>query len=167
MESYLHNSFSTYFKSLKHLGYVKDKDAQALLIYNFLFNLITTNYRFKISKEDYSIIERYLNSLYGRNCIMPYSDYLKMGKLNIGELTEISNRLSVAENNIQDHETAISEVKDKASTNENSIRDLNNSMDYTSYILFQEITPKVNSMAEKVVIKNRNIVQEVPDIVIK
>ena len=51
------------------------------------------NYGLTVNKEDYLTIERALNCLFGTNCLMPYPDYLKMGKLKLGEMTEMAQRI--------------------------------------------------------------------------
>lgn len=42
-------------------------------------------------------IERALNCLFGANCLIPYPDYLKMGKLKLGEMTELAQRVKTLE----------------------------------------------------------------------
>ena len=49
-------------------------------------------------RKDYHIIEMALNCLFGSNCLIPYPDYLKMGKLHIGEMTEMAQRVKTLEN---------------------------------------------------------------------
>jgi hypothetical protein len=55
------------------------------------------DYRGLLSKADYSLIEQALNCLYGSTCLIPYPDYLKMGKLHLGEMTEMAQRIKRAE----------------------------------------------------------------------
>ena len=63
----------------------------------FYYHLIYNDYRGYIKKEDYHTIEKALNCLYGTNCLIPYPDYLKMGKLHLGEMTEMAQRIKRAE----------------------------------------------------------------------
>jgi hypothetical protein len=56
------------------------------------------DYRALLSKEDYYLIEKALDCLYGSTCLIPYPDYLKMGKLHLGEITELANRVNALEN---------------------------------------------------------------------
>lgn len=44
------------------------------------------------------MIERALNCLFGSTCLIPYPDYLKMGKLHLGEITELGCRVKTLEN---------------------------------------------------------------------
>ena len=55
------------------------------------------DYRGILSREDYGLIEKALNCLYGNNCLIPYPNYLKMGKLNLGAMTEMAQRVKKLE----------------------------------------------------------------------
>lgn len=44
------------------------------------------------------LIEKALDCLYGSTCLIPYPDYLKMGKLHLGEMTELVQRIENLEN---------------------------------------------------------------------
>ena len=35
--------------------------------------------------------------MFGTNCLIPYPDYLKMGKLHLGQMTELAHRVKVIE----------------------------------------------------------------------
>jgi hypothetical protein len=51
-----------------------------------------------LKREDYMLIEKALDCLYGSSCLIPYPDYLKMGKLRLGQMEEIDFRLKEVEN---------------------------------------------------------------------
>lgn len=68
-----------------------------LLILAFLHDFVYHDYRGLLSEEDYRQIEQALDCLYGSTCLIPYPDYLKMGKLYLGEVTEISKRVEALE----------------------------------------------------------------------
>jgi len=72
-------------------------DAQKLLILSFYRDFILNDYRGLLSGEDYHTIESALNCLWGSSCLIPYPDYLKMGKLHLGEITEMAHRLKTVE----------------------------------------------------------------------
>lgn len=38
-----------------------------------------------------------MNCLFGSNCLIPYTDYLKMGKLYLGQMTEMASRIKTIE----------------------------------------------------------------------
>lgn len=97
MDNFVYDSFDRYFQTLHKLGYVNDRNVQSLLILNYYFNLIYNDYRGYISEEDYKYIEKALNCLYGTNCLIPYPDYLKMGKLRLGDMAELSQRIKTIE----------------------------------------------------------------------
>ena len=97
MDNFVYNATNSYFHTLGTLGYVSNKKVQSLLVLIFYYNLIYHDYRGYIKKEDYHTIEKALNCLYGTNCLIPYPDYLKMGKLKLGEMTEVLSRTKAVE----------------------------------------------------------------------
>jgi hypothetical protein len=98
MDNIVYNSLYRYYTALSKLGYYKYKDVYRLLILCFLSDFVSHDYRGIISKEDYHVIDRALNCLFGSNCLIPYPDYLKMGKLHIGEMSELAQRVKTLEN---------------------------------------------------------------------
>jgi hypothetical protein len=100
MDEFVYNILSEYFNTLENLGYVSENKVNNLLLLLFFYNLLTEDYRGMVSKEDYSTIEKALNCLYGRTCLTPYPEYLKMGKLHLGELSELAQRVK----NLEDTE---------------------------------------------------------------
>ena len=93
MDEILYNSLSSYFHALEYKGYMPYPQMQKLLVLIFYRDFVYNDYRGLISKDDYLMIERALDCLYGSTCLIPYPDYLKMGKLHIGETTEMANRI--------------------------------------------------------------------------
>ena len=73
------------------------KDAQKLLVLSFYRDFVFGDYRGILSREDYCCIEQALDCLYGSTCLIPYPDYLKMGKLHLGEMTEMAHRVKTLE----------------------------------------------------------------------
>ena len=98
MDEILYNSLSSYFNALEYKGYMPYSQMQKLLVLIFYKDFVYNDYRGLISKDDYLMIERALDCLYGSTCLIPYPDYLKMGKLHIGEMTEMANRVKNLEN---------------------------------------------------------------------
>jgi hypothetical protein len=97
MDNFVYESLGKYFHALELTGYISDKKSQSLLVLVYFYNLMYHDYRGYISCDDYHAIERALNCLYGANCLIPYPDYLKMGKLRIGEITELAQRAKALE----------------------------------------------------------------------
>lgn len=98
MDEFVYNSVYHYFTALDKLGHYKQEDVNKLLILLFFYNFTTNDYRGNISKEDYAIIEKALYCLYGTSCLIPYPDYLKMGDLHLGDLSEVVTRIKNIEN---------------------------------------------------------------------
>ena len=98
MDNILYNSLSSYFHALEMKGYMPYKDMIKLLVLSFYRDFVFSDYRGIISRDDYLLIERALDCLYGSTCLIPYPDYLKMGKLHIGEITEMAQRVKTLEN---------------------------------------------------------------------
>ena len=97
MDNFVYNAFDGYFRTAEKLGYVSQKKVESLLVLDFFYNLIYHDYRGYIGREDYHTLEQAINCLYGTNCLIPYPDYLKMGKLKLGEMTEVLDRIKVNE----------------------------------------------------------------------
>lgn len=97
MDEYVYQVLSKYYSTLGKLGYINDCSIGKLLVLSFYNEFIYDDYRGLLSREDYLLIEKALNCLYGSVCLMPYPDYLKMGKLKLGSITELSQRVKVLE----------------------------------------------------------------------
>ena len=63
----------------------------------FYWDFMYNDYRALLSKKDYRLIERALDCIYGTSCLIPYPDYLKMGKLRLGDMTEMAQRVKTLE----------------------------------------------------------------------
>ena len=97
MDNIVYNAIKGYYDAITKLGYYKYGDVFSLLLLCFYRDFVYNDYRGIISREDYHEIERALNCLFGTSCLIPYPDYLKMGKLHIGEMTEMAHRLQALE----------------------------------------------------------------------
>lgn len=114
MDEFFYNSVSNYFHALEYSGYMSRKKSESLLVLLFYYNLIYNDYRGRVTQEHYHTIEQALNCLYGSNCLIPYPDYLKMGKLKLGEMAEIIARIeSFAKITIDGHTVDIEEIMDR------------------------------------------------------
>lgn len=98
MDRIILDAVTQYYKALGKLGYYPYKDVFRLLVLCFLRDFIYEDYRGVIKESDYYQIERALNCLFGSSCLIPYPDYLKMGKLNLGSMTELAQRVTTLEN---------------------------------------------------------------------
>ena len=115
MDEIIYNGITSYYKALGKLGYYRYKDVFRLLLLCFYREFTLEDYRGILSREDYRQIERALNCLFGTSCLIPYPDYLKMGKLHIGEMTEMAQRLKTIE------ETEVLKAEDFSSETESDI----------------------------------------------
>ena len=97
MDEILYNALTKYYHALELKGYMANSHAVKLLILIFFRNFVFHDYRGLITKEDYHLIEKALDCIYGSTCLIPYPDYLKMGKLYLGEMTEIAQRVKTLE----------------------------------------------------------------------
>lgn len=93
MDEILFDAYQSYYNALEKLGYMPYSQSQKLLIMSFYRDFVFGDYRGLISKDDYLLIEKALNCLYGSTCLIPYPDYLKMNKLNLGSTTELAQRI--------------------------------------------------------------------------
>lgn len=97
MGELVYSALSGYYQVLGKLGYYKYDTVYRLLVLSFYNNFVYNDYRGLISPKDYSLIEKALNCLFGTTCLIPYPDYLKMGKLHIGEVSELAQRVKAVE----------------------------------------------------------------------
>lgn len=97
VDEIVYQALSRYYNALSKKGYMPYKDAQKLLILSFYRDFVFNDYRGLLSRDDYHLIEKALDCLYGSTCLIPYPDYLKMGKLHLGEVTELSQRVKTLE----------------------------------------------------------------------
>lgn len=97
MDEILYNALTKYYHALELKGYMANSHAVKLLILIFFRNFVFHDYRGLITKEDYHLIEKALDCIYGSTCLIPYPDYLKMGKLYLGEMTEMAQRVKTLE----------------------------------------------------------------------
>ena len=93
MGEILYEALTKYFHALELKGYISKAHSSKLLVLAFYWDFIYNDYRALLSKRDYCLIERALDCLYGTSCLIPYPDYLKMGKLHLGEMTEMAQRV--------------------------------------------------------------------------
>ncbi len=97
MDEILYEALTKYYHALEVQGYMPNTHSFKLLALIFYRDFVYHDYRGLLSKEDYRLIERALDCIYGTSCLIPYPDYLKMGKLHIGEMTEMANRVKTLE----------------------------------------------------------------------
>jgi len=94
MDEILYNALSNYYDVLSKTGYISSSDTEKLLLFSFYRDFVYNDYRGHITEEDYYLIDKVLNCLYGSTCLIPYPDYLKMGKLHIGEISELASKIN-------------------------------------------------------------------------
>lgn len=97
MGDILFEALSKYYHALKIKGYMSKAHSEKLLVMAFYWDFMYNDYRALLSKKDYCLIERALDCIYGTSCLIPYPDYLKMGKLHLGDMTEMAQRVKTLE----------------------------------------------------------------------
>lgn len=97
MDDMIYNSLEKYFHALELKGYISWPDIEKLLILIFFRDFAYRDYRGILSLEDYRMIERALECLYGSTCLIPYPDYMKKGRLYLGQISEVVQRLKAIE----------------------------------------------------------------------
>lgn len=98
MDEILYSIISDYYKVLEKLGNYSYNGVLKMLLLFFYRDFMYHDYRGLLSKEDYHEIELALNCIYGTDCLIPYPDYVTMGKLKLGEISELAHRIQVLEN---------------------------------------------------------------------
>lgn len=97
MGDILLEALTKYYHALEVKGYMSKVHSEKLLVMAFYWDFMYNDYRALLSKKDYCLIERALDCIYGTSCLIPYPDYLKMGKLHLGEITEMAQRVKTLE----------------------------------------------------------------------
>ena len=97
MDEMIYNTLSYYFHALEVKGYMPFRDSVKALLLIFYRDFVFNDFRARITEEDYHLIEKALDCLYGTTCLIPYPDYLKMGKLYLDETTELGARIKNVE----------------------------------------------------------------------
>lgn len=97
MDEILYEALSKYYHALEMKGYMSKSHSDKLLILGFYRDFVLNDYKGLLNKEDYCLIERALDCIYGTSCLIPYPDYLKMNKLNLGAITELAQRVKTLE----------------------------------------------------------------------
>ena len=97
MNEIVYNALSSYYNVLGKTGYMSWTNVIKLLVLTFYNDFVFNDYRCYLSRDDYRLIERALNCLYGTTCLIPYPDYLKMGKLHLSSSAELACRVKALE----------------------------------------------------------------------
>lgn len=97
MDEMLYEILCHYYSVLSKTGYYSYSAVKKMLVLLFYYDFVYVDYRGQLNKSDYMTIETALNCLYGSTCLIPYPDYKKMGRLHLGEVTEMAQRLKNVE----------------------------------------------------------------------
>nr|DAH00556.1 MAG TPA: hypothetical protein [Crassvirales sp.] len=119
MDDILYEALTKYYHALEVKGYMSKAHSEKLLVMAFYRDFMFNDYRALLSKRDYCLIEKALDCIYGTSCLIPYPDYLKMGKLHLGEMTEMAQRIK----NLEETEV-IKAIHDLNSVNGNTQSDV-------------------------------------------
>lgn len=112
----VYNSLTSYFTSLKNIGYRKQSDVNRLLVFIAIQELLDNDFRGLVSEEDYDIINKALYCLYGSTCLIPYPDYYNnrtMRTMYTGSMSELAHRVEGLEKDTAAMSTDLETIKDK------------------------------------------------------
>ena len=149
MDNILYDSLSNYYNALELKGYMPHSHAQKLLLLTFYRDFTLKDYRGLLSKDDYHLIERALDCLWGSSCLIPYPDYLKMGRLCLGGVTEIISRTKA----LEDYST---ELDERIDVNDQLISENTNRLN--------EQGNRLGVLENVKVVKGKSTVTNIPDI---
>lgn len=148
MKEFTYQRLMYYFKVLEKTGYYRYKEVEKLLVLLFYHIFLFEDYRGRLSKKDYYILERALNCLYG-TCLIPYPDYLKMGKLKLGDITELSERTRHIEESMKG-------IEDAHNINVAQLKDNTRRID--------EHSSNLDEINKTKVIKGKDFIKGIPDL---
>lgn len=112
----VYNSLTSYFTSLKNIGYRKQSDVNRLLVFIAIQELLDNDFRGLVSEEDYDIINKALYCLYESTCLIPYPDYYNnrtMRTMYTGSMSELAHRVEGLEKDTAAMSTDLETIKDK------------------------------------------------------
>ena len=111
MDEMVYNALDRYFHALELKGYMPNSDVYKVLLLSFYNDFISNDFRGYITEEDYSLIGKALDCLYGSTCLIPYPDYLEMAQLELGSISELAARTKKLEDQVTT--TKVVKTKDK------------------------------------------------------
>lgn len=112
----VYNSLTSYFTSLKNIGYRKQSEVNKLLVFITIQEVLDNDFRGLVSEEDYDIINKALYCLYGSTCLIPYPDYYNKKTTRImdtGSMYELTHRIENLEKDTAAMSTDLETIKDK------------------------------------------------------
>lgn len=112
----VYNSLTSYFTSLKNIGYRKQSDVNKLLVFITIQEVLDNDFRGLVSEEDYGIINKALYCLYGSTCLIPYPDYYNKKTTRVmdtGSMYELTHRVEGLEEDTAAMSTDLETIKDK------------------------------------------------------
>lgn len=93
MDNLVYEALYNYFNALENSGYMSYSQAQKVLVLSFYRDFVYHDFDGLINREDYRCIERALDCLYGSTCLIPYTSYMRTGRLYLGEVSDLANRV--------------------------------------------------------------------------
>ena len=150
MDKVLYDSLYRYFATLAKVGNVSYNSVDKLLVLIFYKHFIYEDYRGNLSKEDYNTIEQALDCLFGSTCLIPYPNYLEMGKLHLGDMTEVSQRIGQNESYAKDIDSRLK---------------LNNAVTADNVRRIANAETRVQVIEDTKVVKGKRQIKTVEDIV--
>jgi hypothetical protein len=94
MDNIVYDSLTKYFNTLSLTGYVSDKKMYDVLFLTIIRKIVYQYFPSRISKEDYTSIERALYNIFGNSYLIPYpqfTDLYAMNKLHLEDMTDFLN----------------------------------------------------------------------------
>ena len=94
MDNIVYDSLTKYFNTLSLVGYVQDKKMYDVLFLTIIRKIVYQYFPSRISKEDYTSIERALYNIFGNSYLIPYpqfTDLYAMNKLHLEDMTDFLN----------------------------------------------------------------------------
>lgn len=94
MDNIVYDSLTKYFNTLSLTGYVSDKKMYDVLFLTMIRKIVYQYFPSRVSKEDYTSIERALYNIFGNSYLIPYpqfTDLYVMNKLYLEDTTDFLN----------------------------------------------------------------------------
>ena len=126
MDNIVYDSLTKYFNTLSLVGYVQDKKMYDVLFLTIIRKIVYQYFPSRISKEDYTSIERALYNIFGNSYLIPYPQFTNLYAMNKLHLEDVTDFLNSVDHRIdtykKDVDANISSYKDSIDGDINSIK---------------------------------------------
>lgn len=102
MDSVYFTALDNYYKNLEKFGYRKYTDVFKILVLRFYKTFIFENLERAIPEDDYRLIEKALECVFGTSCLIPYQCYVMDKNIVNTQLSQLIKRVEQIEAKVEE-----------------------------------------------------------------